>query len=159
MSVERVRAHLAKWNLADRVMEFEVSSATVALAAQAVGCPPAQIVKTLSFRAPEADGCLLVACAGDARIDNSKFKQVFGVKAAMLSPEQAVELTGHAVGGVCPFAVKMGARVCLDRSIARFDWVFPAAGSASSAARLTPEELEMTTGGAWVDVCKDWAGA
>lgn len=154
MSVERVKEFLAERGMLDRVMEFQVSSATVDLAAEAVGCEPAKIVKTLSFRDKGGDGCVLVACAGDARIDNKKFKDFFGVKASMLKPEDALRLIGHAVGGVCPFAVNDGVPIYLDRSIERFDLVYPAAGNAQSAVRLTPAEMHWLTGGQWIDVTR-----
>ncbi len=158
MSLESVSRFFSARGMAERVLVFDTSSATVELAAQAVGCAPQKIIKTLSFKSPDATGCLLVACAGDARIDNVKFKNRFGIKASMLKSDEAVELTGHAVGGVCPFVVKEGAKIYLDESIKRFDAVYPAAGSANSAVRLTPGELSELTGGEWVDVCKDWAG-
>ena len=152
MSVERVRQYLQKWGLDGRVREFDVSSATVELAAQAVGVEAARIAKTLSFALD--GGCVLVVAAGDAKVDNHKYKQTFRTKAKMLSRDEALAMTGHAVGGVCPFALPEGVRVCLDASLRRFDTVFPAAGSASSAVELTCEELEAATGGEWVDVCK-----
>lgn len=155
MSVKDVKEYLAEWGLEDRVLEFDTSSATVELAAQTVGVIPARIAKTLSFMLQE--GPLLVVCAGDARIDNHKYKDTFGCKAKMLSPEEAIELVGHAVGGVCPFAIKPGVRVCLDDSLKRFDTVFPACGSSNSAIELTCEQLYATSRAvAWVDVCKDW---
>lgn len=155
MSVKDVKEYLAEWGLQDRVLEFDTSSATVELAAQTVGVIPARIAKTLSFMLQE--GPLLVVCAGDARIDNHKYKDTFGCKAKMLSPEEAIELVGYAVGGVCPFAIKPGVRVCLDESLKRFDTVFPACGSSNSAIELTCEQLYATSRAvAWVDVCKDW---
>lgn len=157
MSVDSVREHLRQYGLEDRVMEFDLSSATVALAARAVGVEEARIAKTLSFRAADG-GALLVVCAGDARIDNPRFKAALGMKAKMLSAEEAKELTGHSVGGVCPFALKPGVRVCLDTALQRFDMVYPAAGSAASAVRLSPEELALASGGDWVTVCKLDAG-
>ena len=137
----------------DRVMEFDVSSATVELAAQALNCEPQRIAKTLSFL---VDGhAVLIVAAGDARIDNHKYKEQFGKKAKMLSPDEVVELVGHAVGGVCPFAVKEGAEVYLDASLKRFETVFPACGSSNSAIELTIPELEKYSGFLqWVDVCK-----
>ena len=155
MSIERVKAYFAAAGLADRVREFEVSSATVELAAQALGCEGKRIAKTLSFMGPA--GPLLVVAAGDARIDNPKFKAQFGLKAKMLTPEQAVELVGHAVGGVCPFAVNEGVEVWLDESLKRFETVFPACGSSNSAIELTIPELEKYAAPkGWVDVCKGW---
>ena len=134
-------------------MEFDVSSATVELAAQALNCEPQRIAKTLSFL---VDGhAVLIVAAGDARIDNHKYKEQFGKKAKMLSTDEVVELVGHAVGGVCPFAVKEGAEVYLDASLKRFETVFPACGSSNSAIELTIPELEKYSGFLeWVDVCK-----
>lgn len=155
MSIERVKAYFASVGLADRVREFDVSSATVELAALALGCEGKRIAKTLSFMGPV--GPLLVVAAGDARIDNAKFKAQFGLKAKMLTPEQAVELVGHAVGGVCPFAVNEGVEVWLDESLKRFETVFPACGSSNSAIELTIPELEKYAAPkGWVDVCKGW---
>ena len=155
MSVERVKAYLAQFGMEDRVQEFDTSSATVELAAQAVGCEPARIAKSLSFL---VDGhAVLVVTAGDTRIDNPKYKARFGTKAKMLTPEQAVELVGHAVGGVCPFAVNEGVEVYLDESLKRFETVFPACGSANSAIELSCDELERCSQcEEWVDVCKGW---
>ncbi|MBD5646617.1 MAG: YbaK/EbsC family protein [Desulfovibrio sp.] len=155
MSIERVRAFFSRHGMADRVREFPVSSATVELAAAALGCEPCRIAKTLSFM---ADGKpLLVVAAGDARIDNARYKARFGAKAKMLSPEQAEALVGHAVGGVCPFAVNEGVPVYLDVSLRRFASVFPACGSSNSAIELDMQELENYSGAAdWVDVCKGW---
>ena len=156
MSIERARAHLRALGLEEKIREFPVSSATVELAAKAVGCEPARIVKTLSFVGPQ-EGCILVLAAGDARIDNARFKAQFGLKARMLAPDQAARLTGHAVGGVCPFGVEPGAQVYLDESIRRFQTVYPAAGSANSAVELTIPQLEAASGFIqWVDVCKGW---
>ncbi len=153
MSVETVRAYFRRFGMEDRVLEFESSSATVELAAQAVGVEPARIAKTLSFR--KGEGCILVLAAGDARIDNRRFRDVFGMKAKMPSPEEVPALVGHPVGGVCPFAVREGVPVYLDESLRRFETVYPAAGSANSAVRLTPEELyRFSNAAAWVDVCR-----
>mgnify|MGYP000305075560 CR=1 FL=1 len=155
MSIEKVRAYFASFGMAERIQEFEVSSATVALAAQALHCEPARIAKTLSFES--GDSAILIVAAGDARIDNPRFKARFGMKAKMLSAEDAVRLIGHAVGGVCPFAVNEGIRVYLDESLRRFDVVYPAAGSSNSGIRLTiPELEEHSRCAAWVDVCKGW---
>ena len=155
MSIERVKEYFKSVGLEGRVREFDVSSATVELAALALGCEGKRIAKTLSFMGPA--GPLLVVAAGDARIDNHKFKEQFGLKAKMLTPEQAVELVGHAVGGVCPFAVNEGVEVWLDESLRRFETVFPACGSANSAIELTIPELEQYSGYLqWVDVCKGW---
>ncbi|MBE6559629.1 MAG: YbaK/EbsC family protein [Ruminococcaceae bacterium] len=155
MSVELVKNYLSAYGLADRVIEFEVSSATVALAAQALGCEEAHIAKTLSFM--QGDKAVLIVMAGDARIDNSRYKLRFSQKAKMLTPDEAIQYTGHAVGGVCPFALPDGVTVWLDESLLRFETVYPAAGSASSAVRMTPQELEKASRSAgWVDVCKGW---
>ena len=153
MAIDRVRAHFRERGMGDRVLEFAESSATVELAAAAVGCEPARIAKTLSFYV--GDRVALVVAAGDARIDNQKYKARFGCKAKMLRAEDAEPRIGHGVGGVCPFAVNDGVDVYLDESLRRFDTVYPAAGSASSAVRLTPDELEACAAPCtWVDVCK-----
>ncbi len=136
-------------------MEFSVSSATVELAAQALGCPPERIAKTLSFY--HGESCILVVAAGDAKIDNTKFKRQFDCKAKMLSVEDVEPLTGHAIGGVCPFSVRDGAAVYTDRSLKRFPTVFPACGSSNSAIELSCEELfKFSNSLGWVDVCKGW---
>lgn len=153
MSLERVRAFLRPLGLEGRIREFDMSSATVPLAARALGVAEMRIAKTLSFQGTDG-GALLVVCAGDARIDNPKFKAAFGAKARMLSQEEALRQTGFAPGGVCPFALKEGVRLYLDQSLKRFDTVYPAAGSASSAVELSPTELERVSGGQWVDVCR-----
>lgn len=154
VSVENVRSYLADFGLEDRVKEFTESSATVELAAAVVGVIPARIAKTLSFLSPDGAAFLIVA-AGDAKIDNRKFRDYFGFKAKMLSPEQAIDLVGHAVGGVCPFAVKENVAVYLDKSLQRFETVFPAAGSASSAVELNCEELfNASQAKEWIDCCK-----
>lgn len=157
MSVAAVKTYLTPFHLDSRVREFPVSSATVDLAAQAVGVIPARITKTLSFL---VDGqAILVACAGDTKVDNHKFKERFGVKAKMLSPQQVIDLTGHAIGGVCPFALPdTGVKTYLDLSLRRFETVFPAAGSGNSAVELTCNELERCADhfDGWVDVCKGW---
>lgn len=153
MSMERARAALEQCGLADRIIEFDVSSATVALAAQALGCEEARIAKTLSFT--HGDGAILVVAAGDARIDNGKFKARFGMKAHMLAHDDVERLVGYAVGGVCPFGVNAGVPVYLDESLRRFDVVYPAAGTAASAVRLSVDELWRASGAEdWVDVCK-----
>ena len=155
MAFEAAKQYLDSIGLGDRVEEFDVSSATVELAAQAVGCEPAHIAKTLSFLAGN-EGMLIVA-AGDAKVDNHKYKETFHTKAKMMMPDQAVELVGHAVGGVCPFGIKPGIKVYLDESLRRFDIVYPACGSANSAVRLTIPELERASAcEGWVDVCKGW---
>lgn len=139
----------------DRIQEFPVSSATVELAAQALNCAPERIAKTLSFKID--DSAILIVAAGDAKIDNSKFKGQFHTKAKMLSADEVTELVGHAVGGVCPFAVKEGVAVYLDESLKRFQTVFPACGSSNSAIELTIPELERYSGSSqWIDVCKGW---
>ena len=153
MSIEKVRAYFKNYNIDDRIVELNESSATVELAAHALGCEPQRIAKTLSFKVGE--GCILVVMAGDAKISNPKYKAEFGVKASMLSREEAKTRIGHAVGGVCPFAVNDGVRVFLDESLKRFSTVFPACGSSNSAIELTIEELEKYSGyEKWVDVCK-----
>lgn len=153
MAMDKVRAYFRAFGMEQRILEFDVSSATVALAAQALGCEEARIAKTLSFSTP--DGPVLVVAAGDARIDNPKYKAFFGVKAKMLSHDEVEALIGHGVGGVCPFAVNQGVRVYLDVSLQRFSTVFPACGSANSAIELTPTELaQYTDFTAWVDVCR-----
>lgn len=155
MSIKRVREYLSTMDMDDKIMEFEVSSATVELAAKAVGCEPERIAKTMSFM---VDGkAILIVIAGDAKVDNQKYKARFATKAKMLSPDQVTELIGHAVGGVCPFAVNEGVAIYLDESLKRFDKVYPAAGSDSSAIGLTLPELEKLSGSSeWVDVCKGW---
>ena len=156
MSVARVRAYLAPFGLDGRVLEFETSSATVELAAQAAGVIPARIAKSLSFMLP--DGPILVVAAGDAKVDNPRFKAQFHAKAKMLSFDECAALIGHGVGGVCPFAINDGVRTFLDVSLKRFDTVFPACGSANSAVELSPDELERVAQNCqgWVDVCKAW---
>lgn len=155
MAIEKVREYFAGFGMLDRILEFPVSSATVELAAIAVGCEPARIAKTLSFM---VDGSpILIVTAGDAKIDNAKYKAYFHVKAKMLTPDEAVSLIGHAVGGVCPFGVNEGVQVYLDESMKRFRTVFPACGSSNSAIELTIEELEKYSQvHNWVNVCKDW---
>ena len=155
MSIERVRAYFAAQGLAHRIREFSVSSATVELAAAALSCAPQRIAKTLSFLLEGS--AILVVAAGDAKVDNAKYKATFGAKAKMLTPEEALSMVGHAVGGVCPFAVAEGVRIYLDESLKRFESVFPACGSSNSAIELTVEELERYAAcTAWVDVCKGW---
>ena len=152
MSIEKVKAYFAQFGIENRVREFDVSTATVDLAAAAVGVEGARIAKSLSFKIE--DRTILIVAAGDGRVDNGKYKAAFGAKAKMLTAEEAVERIGHAVGGVCPFAVNEGVEVYLDESMRRFETVFPAAGSANSCIELTLSELEQyacTTN--WVDVC------
>lgn len=152
MSIEKVRAYFRQLGMEERVMEFEVSSATVELAAQALNCEPCRIAKTLSFKIGEAP--ILIVAAGDVKTDNRKYKDTFGVKAKMLTHEEAAELIGHAVGGVCPFAVNEGVKVYLDESLKRFETVYPACGSSNSAIELTIPELETCAKPEkWVDVC------
>ncbi len=154
MSIEKVKAYFKNYGMENRILEFPVSSATVALAAQALGCKPERIAKTLSFQCGD-DKVILVVAAGDAKIDNRKFKDMFGCKAKMLSADAVLQCVGHAVGGVCPFAVHDGVLVYLDQSLRRFETVFPACGSANSAIELTLSELEETAHPVqWVDVCK-----
>ena len=153
MSIEKVKAYFAALGMEDRVLEFPVSSATVELAAAALGCEPCRIAKTLSFSVGSAP--ILIVTAGDVKINNAAYKARFGAKAKMLTPDEAVSLIGHAVGGVCPFAVNEGVTVYLDESLRRFETVFPACGSGNSAIELTIPELERYSGYAdWVDVCK-----
>ena len=155
MSVDKVRNFLTKFGAEERIREFDVSSATVALAAEALGCEPCRIAKSIALATPE--GAVLVVAAGDAKIDNQKFKSQFNTKAKMLTPEDALALVGYAVGGVCPFDVNEGVRVYLDESMKRFGTVFPACGSSNSAIELTLDELERFSGYvSWVDVCKGW---
>ena len=155
MSIERVKSYFSQFGMESRICELSQSSATVELAAQALGCAPRRIAKTLSFSLNGAP--ILIVTAGDARIDNAKYRGRFGAKAKMLTPEEAAALIGHAVGGVCPFAVNDGVTVYLDRSLKRFGTVFPACGSSNSAIELTLDELERYSGSPeWVDVCKGW---
>jgi len=156
VSIEKVRVFFRPLGREGDILEFPVSSATVELAAQAVGVAPARIAKTLSFAVE--DGCVLVVCAGDAKIDNAKYKAQFHCKAKMLSPDEVLAFTGHAVGGVCPFAIESPAVTAyLDVSLRRFDTVYPAAGSSNSAIELTCDELaDYARSAGWVDVCKGW---
>ena len=155
MSIEAVRSYFRPLGREQDILEFPVSSATVELAAQAVGVIPARIAKTLSFSVE--GGCVLIVCAGDAKIDNSKFKAMFHCKAKMLTADEVLDFTGHAVGGVCPFGINEGVPVWLDESLRRFDIVYPAAGTANSAVKLHLDELERASQAqGWVDVCKGW---
>lgn len=155
MAIERVKIYFKQFGMEDRIQEFDVSSATVELAAAALSCEPARIAKTLSFMVDEH--ALLVVAAGDVKIDNHKYKEQFHTKAKMLTPQEAETLVGHAVGGVCPFAVNEGVEVYLDVSLKRFETVFPACGSSNSAIELTIPELEKYSGSAgWVDVGKGY---
>lgn len=153
MAIEAAIEHLKEFNAEDRIRVFEVSSATVQLAALALGVAPQRIAKTLAFR--DTEGALLVVAAGDAKIDNAKFKATFGMKARMLDPQETLDKVGHAVGGVCPFGIKPDCKVVLDDSLKRFATVFPAVGSSNSAIELTLEELFVfSKAQGWVDVCK-----
>ncbi|MBR4035793.1 MAG: YbaK/EbsC family protein [Oscillospiraceae bacterium] len=154
MSIEKVREYFRGFDMEDKVLEFELSSATVRLAAIALGTEEARIAKTMSFKKDE--GCILVITAGDVKIDNAKYRHTFGLKAKMLTPDEVMEFVGHAIGGVCPFAVKEGViGIYIDESVKRFNTVFPACGSSNSAIELTPEELfRYSKADAWVDVCK-----
>lgn len=155
MSIENVKEYFKPYGLESRILEFEVSSATVELAAKALNCEPKRIAKTLSFMINNK--AILIVVAGDARIDNSKYKAEFGAKAKMLTPDEAINLVGHAVGGVCPFAVKADIEIFLDESLKRFETVFPACGSSNSAIELTISELEKYSNyKKWISVCKDW---
>eukprot|EP00727_Mastigamoeba_balamuthi_P011445 m51a1_g6923 putative proline--trna ligase associated domain protein (197) ;mRNA; f:161523-162113 len=166
---ERARAHLALHGLEGRVVVFDTSSATVELAARALGCAPGRIAKTLAFHSPSPKGraagrqglqpesrsCIVLVAAGDARVDNQRFREQLGVRARMLGADEVAEATGYAAGGVCPFGLGPGARVYLDESLRRFEEVYPACGGGSSGVRLTPAELQSASGAlAWVDVCR-----
>ena len=154
MSIEKVKEYFKGFDMENKVLEFEVSSATVQLAAIALGTEEARIAKTMSFKKDE--GCILVITAGDVKIDNAKYRHTFGLKAKMLTPDEVIELVGHAIGGVCPFAVNEGViGIYIDESVKRFETIFPACGSSNSAIELTPEELfKYSNADAWVDVCK-----
>jgi len=152
MAIEKAKAYLVEKGYGDRVLEFEVSSATVELAAEAVGTEPARIAKSLTFKVDEQP--VMVVCAGDVKVNNAKYKAVFGKKAKMLTRDEVNEFIGHDVGGVCPFGINDGVDVYLDESLKRFDIVYPACGNAASAVRLTPEEFEgIIACKGWVDVC------
>ena len=153
MAIDKVREYFKQYGMEERILEFSVSSATVALAAEALGCEPQRIAKTLSFLVE--DHAILIVAAGDVKIDNSKYKKQFGTKAKMLTSDQVEEMSGHGIGGVCPFAVNEGVKVYLDESLKRFETVFPACGSSNSAIELTIQEMEKYSGEeGWVDVCK-----
>ncbi len=155
MSVETVKEYFKQWNIEDRIQEFPVSSATVSAAALALGTEEKRIAKSLSFKLN--DHAILVVTAGDAKIDNKKYKETFQKKAAMLKPDEVLSMIGHAVGGVCPFGIKENVPVYLDQSLKRFSTVFPACGSGNSAIELTIPELETYSNfSEWVDVCKGW---
>lgn len=155
MAIDKVKDYFGKYNMSERIQEFEVSSATVELAAAALNCEGCRIAKSLAFKVAEQP--IMIVVAGDAKIDNAKYKAQFATKAKMLTAEEALELIGHAVGGVCPFAVNEGVKVYLDESLKRFETVFPACGSSNSAIELTIEELEKYSGFTeWINVCKGW---
>lgn len=153
MAIEKVKEYFRKYDMEEKVLEFDVSSATVELAAEALHCEPCRIAKTLSFFVGEEP--ILIVTAGDVKIDNAKYKARFGKKAKMISAEEVETVIGHGVGGVCPFAVNENVTVYLDESLKRFTTVFPACGSSNSAIELTIEEMEHYSGyKEWVDVCK-----
>lgn len=153
MSCQAVKEYLKKYGLDGEVIEFEQSSATVDLAAKAIGCKPAEIAKSITLL--NGDRCIMIVTCGDTKIDNRKYKEKFGIKAAMLKPEQVVDLVGHAIGGVCPFAVKDTVDVYFDESLKRFEFVYPAAGSSNSAVRLELDKFfEVSNAKEYVDVCK-----
>lgn len=155
MAIEKVKEFFLSFGMENRILEFDASSATVELAAEALQCEPCRIAKTLSFMVNGSP--ILIVAAGDAKVDNKKYRTQFDTKAKMLTPEEAETMVGHAVGGVCPFAVNAGVTVYLDESLKRFETVFPACGSSNSAIELTIEELEKYSSFAsWIDVCKDW---
>lgn len=154
MGIERARKHLRRWNRDRDILEYEASSATVALAARALDVEEARIAKSLSFKM--GDQAVLIVTAGDVRIDNRKYKELFGCKAKMLTPDEVGDLIGHEVGGVCPFGVKEEVVVYLDTSLQRFATVFPACGSSNSAIELSCTELEeLSCAGGWIDICKN----
>lgn len=158
MSAEAVKTFFSQYGLADKIQEFSISSATVALAAQALHCAPERIAKTLSFKQKKAQKTILIVAAGDAKIDNAKYKAAFSERALMLKPEGVEPIVGHPVGGVCPFAVNAGVEIYLDESLKRFESVYPACGNSNNAIELTITELEKYTSfKQWIDVCKNWA--
>lgn len=153
MSIEMAKKHLEKYGFADKVIEFDVSSATVELAAAAVGCEPGMICKSLTFNV--AGEAVMILAAGDAKVDNGKYKAFFGTKAKMLTPDEVESMIGHKIGGVCPFGIKEGVKVYLDETMKRFPYIYPAAGSSNSAIKLTMDELEkVSEAELWIDVCK-----
>lgn len=157
MSVEAVKEYFSHYGIAERIQEFPVSSATVELAAQALDCAPERIAKTLSFKLKKAEKSLLIVAAGDAKVDNAKYKAAFGERALMLKADEVETVIGHPVGGVCPFGINPGIDVYLDESLKRFESVYPACGSSNNAIELTIPELEKCTQfKQWVDVCKNW---
>ena len=153
MSIEKVKEYFKRFNIADKIQEFETSSATVELAAKALSCEEERIAKSLSFKVN--NNPILIVTAGDSRIDNKKFKERFQTKAKMLSPDEVESLIGHKIGGVCPFAVNENVKIYLDDSLKRFSTVFPACGSSNSAIELAIDELEKYSNSTeWVSVCK-----
>ncbi|MEK4527076.1 YbaK/EbsC family protein [Paenibacillus sp. BGI2013] len=155
MAIEKVKDFFKQYGMDSEIIEFEVSSATVDLAATALDCEPERIAKTLSFMVNGQ--AVLVVAAGDAKVDNKKFKEYFKTKAKMLSPDEAIDMVGHAIGGVCPFAIKNEVSVCLDISLKRFETIYPACGSSNSAIELTIKQLEKYSSySEWIDVCKGW---
>ncbi|MEO2212703.1 YbaK/EbsC family protein [Paenibacillus amylolyticus] len=155
MAIEKVKYFFKQYGMDSKIKEFEVSSATVNLAASALGCEPERIAKTLSFMVNGQ--AVLVVAAGDAKVDNKKFKEYFKTKAKMLSPDEAINMVGHAIGGVCPFAIKNDVSVYLDISLKRFETIYPACGSSNSAIELTIKQLEKYSSySEWIDVCKGW---
>lgn len=158
MSVETVKEYFSQYGIVDRIRQFPVSSATVELAAQALNCAPERIAKTLSFKLKKADKAILILAAGDAKIDNPKYKSFFGERALMLKADEVETIIGHPIGGVCPFGINPGIDVYLDESLKRFETVFPACGNSNDAIELTIPELEKySQSKQWVDVCKNWA--
>lgn len=154
MSIEQVRSYLSRWNRDKDIIEMDISTATVELAAAALGVIPARIAKSISLRSADASDAMLVVTAGDVKLDNKKFRSHFGFKPRMLSPEEALQFTGHAIGGVCPFALPAKVNVYLDISLKRFTTVFPACGSGNSAIELTMDELEeYSQSKGWLDLC------
>lgn len=154
MSIDKVREYFKQFGIENRILELELSSATVELAAKALNCEPDRIAKSLSFKVDESP--VLVLFSGEARIDNKKFKEFFRTKAKMLSVDEVSSLIGHEIGGVCPFGINEGVKVYLDVSLKKYDTVFPACGSSNSAVELTIEELEKYSGSlSWIDVSKD----
>ena len=152
MAIDKAREYLKKYGMQDRIREFSTSSATVELAAKAIGCEPQRIAKSISLKVGETP--ILVIASGDAKIDNRKYKERFGTKAKMLAFEEVEPLIGHAVGGICPFGINDGVKVYLDLSLKRFQTVFPACGSSNSVIEVTVDELEnLSSAEGWVDVC------
>lgn len=160
MAIEAVREFFRAHQMEERILTFDMSSATVELAALALQTEPAHIAKTLSFTGPDGEGCVLIVAAGDAKIDNAKYKQQFGQKAKMLTPDEVLAQTGHAVGGVCPFGIPKTVYVYTDCSLKRFETIYPACGSGNSAIPLSCDELFRLSGSlGWINVCKGWQEA